>query len=156
MKRILSLSIIFVLSCCLTSCDSENTAVHETATPLAMTGNTCGPKDKPCPPGQACINGKCTKIDDDPIPVQQEEPAAQIPDEGPRIQCDEHSCECDQTTCDQPDSCWRVAGFKPNVACLEDGRIVGAGCEDWTCGTGDDCDVKCRDSERCENGKCVK
>lgn len=121
MKRILSLSFIFVLSCCLTACNSESTVVHETATPQAMTGNTCGSEDDSCPPGQTCINGKCTKTDDEPIPAQKEEPAAQIPDEGSQIQCDEHSCECDKTTCDQPDSCWRVAGFKPNVVCLDDG-----------------------------------
>lgn len=155
MKKIVSLSFILVMFCSLTACDSENTVVHETAKQQAMTGNTCG-SEEACPPGQVCINGKCTKTDDEPIPAQNEEPAAQIPDEGPQIQCDEHSCECDKTTCDQPDSCWRVAGFKPNVICLEDGRIVDAGCEDWTCGTGGRCDVECRDSEHCENGKCMK
>lgn len=155
MKRIVSLFVL-VLACGAAGCGSESTVVHETATPQAMTGNTCGSEDKNCPPGQACINGKCTKTDDEPIPAQKEEPTAQIPDEGPQIQCDEHSCECDKTTCDQPDSCWRVAGYLPNVVCLDDGRIVDAICEDWTCGTGGRCDVECRDSEHCENGKCMK
>ena len=156
MKRAVFLSVIFGIG--LVGCSTDNTNNSKEVTtdqPMTSQAEPCYGEDATCPPGHACINNECVEVEKAPDNNKKQDPIKQDDPIDDTIRCDEFVRNCDETTCDHKDSCWQVCGFLPNVICLNDGRIVDAICEDWSCDTGTPCDVTCRDAEVCKDGKCV-